>query len=383
MRFEFATAARIVFGPGTLGEVAPAAREMGKRALLVTGRGADRAGALMRSLTASSVECVPFAVAGEPTVDLVRLGARTVRQERCDLVIAFGGGSPIDAGKAIAALAANDGDVLDYIEVIGRGQALGRPPLPFIAMPTTAGTGSEVTRNAVLASPEHRVKASLRSPLMLPRLAVIDPELTYDLPPQITASTGLDALTQLIEPYVSSRANPMIDALCLEGIRRASRSLARAYKDGSEEARLDMSLASLFGGLALANAGLGAVHGFAAAIGGAFDAPHGAVCAALLPSVMRMNIRALRARAPQSAELGRYEEIARVVTGRAGASAEQGAAAVGQLCAELQIPPLGAYGARPEHIGALVEAASRASSMKANPIALTPEELRDILTTAL
>jgi alcohol dehydrogenase class IV len=384
MRFEFATAARIIFGPGTAGEVAPAAREMGRRALLVTGRGTERAGALTRSLTASSLECVPFAAAGEPTVDLVRLGARTARRERCDLVIAFGGGSPIDAGKAIAALAANDGDVLDYLEVVGRGQALGRPPLPFIAVPTTAGTGSEVTRNAVLASPEHRVKASLRSPLMLPRLAVVDPELTYDLPPRITASTGLDALTQLIEPYVSLRANPMIDALCLEGIRRASRSLARAYHNGSDrEARLDMSLASLFGGLALANAGLGAVHGFAAAIGGAFDAPHGAVCAALLPSVMEMNIRALRARAPRSAALVRYEEIARVITGSASASAEAGAKSVGELCEELQIPPLAAYGAGPQHVGALVEAASRASSMKANPIALTPEELREILAGSL
>jgi alcohol dehydrogenase class IV len=383
MRFEFATAARIVFGPGTAGEVAPAAREMGKRALIVTGRGAGRASALIRALMASSVECIAFAAKGEPTVDLVRLGARAAREERCDLVIAFGGGSAIDAGKAIAALAANAGDVLDYLEVVGRGQALDRPSLPFIAVPTTAGTGSEVTRNAVLASPEHRVKASLRSPLMLPRLAVVDPELTYDLPPRITASTGLDALTQLIEPYVSSRANPMIDPLCLEGIRRASRSLARAYKDGSDrEARLDMSLASLFGGLALANAGLGAVHGFAAAIGGAFDAPHGAVCAALLPSVMQMNVRALRARAPQNAALARYEEIARVITRSAGASAEEGAAAVGQLCDELQIPPLADYGVGPEHMDALVEAASRASSMKANPIDLTPEELREILTGA-
>ena len=162
--------------------------------------------------------------------------------------------------------------------MIGKGQALASPSLPFIAVPTTAGTGAEVTRNAVLASPEHRVKASLRSPFMLARLAVVDPELTYDLPPAVTASTGLDALTQLIEPYVSSRANPMTDSLCVEGMRRAARSLPRVFADGRDaEARLDMSLASLFGGLALANAGLGAVHGFAAAIGGAFDAPHGAV----------------------------------------------------------------------------------------------------------
>src|SRR5450759_1521275 len=325
MRFEFATAARIIFGPGTVGEVAPAAREMGQRALLVTGRGAGRASALIRALRASGVECVPFAAKGEPTVDLVRLGARAAREERCDLVIAFGGGSAIDAGKAIAALAANDGDVLDYLEVVGRGQALSRPSLPFIAVPTTAGTGSEATRNAVLASPEHRVKASLRSPLMLPRLAVVDPELTYDLPPRITASTGLDALTQLIEPYVSLRANPMTAQFCVEGLRRAASALPRVWENGGDRAaRCDMAWASLLGGMALANAGLGAVHGFAAPIGGMWAAPHGAVCAGLLPYVMEVNVRALRARAPE--KLTRYDEVARLLTGRPHATAPDGVA---------------------------------------------------------
>ena len=290
MRFEFATATRIIFGPGTVAEVAPAARAMGSRALLVTGRSPRLAG----------LEGVPFPVTGEPTVDAVREGVRLLRAERCDLVISVGGGSAIDAGKAIAILTTNSGEPLDYLEVVGRGQAIQQASLPFIAVPTTAGSGTEVTRNAVLVSAEHKQKASLRSPLMLPRLAVVDPELTYELPPPLTAATGLDALTQLIEPFVSVRSNPMTDAFCVDGMRRAARSLSRAFTDGHDaEARLDMSLASLFGGLALANAGLGAVHGFAASIGGAFAAPHGAVCAALLPHVMEANLRAMRFRAPR------------------------------------------------------------------------------------
>ena len=232
-------------------------------------------------------------------------------------MIGLGGGSAIDAAKAIAALAANGGDPLDYLEVVGRGRSLTQPSLPCIAIPTTAGTGAEVTRNAVLASPEHGIKASLRSATMLPRLALVDPELTYSLPAAVTASTGLDALTQLIEPFTSSKANPLTDALCREGMMRAARSLRTAYEDGRDAAaREDMALASLFGGLALANAGLGVVHGFAGPVGGTFHAPHGAVCAAFLPHVMAVNARALRTRQPGSAALARYDEIARILTGQ-------------------------------------------------------------------
>jgi len=299
-------------------------------------------------------------------------------------VIGFGGGSAIDTGKAIAALAANSGEPLDYLEVVGKGESLRNPSLPFIAVPTTAGTGAEVTRNAVLASPQHGVKASLRSPFLLARLAVVDPELTRDLPPALTASTGLDALTQLIEPYVSSRANPMTDPLCLEGMRRAARSLPRAYADGRDaEARLDMSLASLFGGLALANAGLGAVHGFAAPIGGAFHAPHGAVCAALLPHVVGANIHALGSRAPHSPALARYQEVARILTGRPDARADDGTEWLRRLVEQLAIPALGAYGIRPQDLPDLTAKALQASSMKANPIALTPEEMAEILLRAI
>ena len=380
MRFEFATAARIVFGEGTLAEVPAAARELGTTALLVTGRSPDRALALAADLPAA----VLFAVEGEPSIELVRCGVALAREAHAGLVISMGGGSAIDAGKAIAALLANGGDVLDYLEVIGKAQPLSRPSVPFIAIPTTAGTGSEVTRNAVLASPDDGVKASLRSPFMLPRLAVVDPELTYALPPAITASTGLDALTQLIEPYVSVRANPMTDAVCLVGMRRAAEALPRAWRDGSDrEARRDMALASLFGGMALANAGLGAVHGFAAPLGGMFPAPHGAVCAALLPHAMEINIRALRARAAEGESLARYTVVARMLTGNAEARAEDGAAWVSRLCRELEIPPLATYGVRPEDVAALVEKAAQASSMKGNPIALTPDELAEVLTRAL
>ncbi len=384
MRFEFATATRIIFGAGTLREAGPLARDFGPRALVVTGANPERAEPLLALLSRHGVSAITFPVPGEPEIPAVQRGVALARQESCGLVISFGGGSALDAGKAISAMLANTGEVLDYLEVIGRGKALAHSSAPFIAIPTTAGTGSEVTRNAVLASPEHRVKVSLRSPLMLPKVAIVDPELTCDLPPAITASTGLDALTQLIEPYVSSRANPMTDALCVEGIRRAARSLHTAFADGRNmAAREDMAVASMFGGLALANAGLGAVHGFAGPIGGQFPAPHGAVCAALLPHVMDANLRALRQRQPAADALRRYEEMARLMTGRADATAEAGVEWARRLVADLQIPSLGHYGLKREHVAGLVEKASQASSMKANPLALTRDELTGVLERAL
>ena len=264
MNFEFATATRIIFGEGRAATLPELARSFGARALVVTGASAERARPLISSLSAEI-----FSLAEEPTAEVVREGARRAKDAACNVVVSIGGGSVIDAGKAIAALATNGGEPLDFLEVVGKGREIQSPPLPFIAVPTTAGTGSEVTRNAVLGSPEHGVKASMRSPFMLPRVALIDPELTYGLPPAITAYTGLDALTQLIEPYVSARANPLVDAICREGIRLAAGALLRAYRDGRDkDARRDMSVASLFGGLALANAGLGVVHGFAAPLGG-------------------------------------------------------------------------------------------------------------------
>jgi alcohol dehydrogenase class IV len=384
MRFEFATADRIVFGCGVLKEVGPLTKELGRRALVVTGRDTRRSEPLLAILEQHGVTPIRFSVFGEPSIETIEKGVALAKQNNCALIIGFGGGSALDAGKAISAMVSNPGELLDYLEVIGRGKALPQPSAPFIAIPTTAGTGSEVTRNAVLASPEHRVKVSLRSPSMLPRVALIDPELTLDLPPAITASTGLDALTQLIEPYVSSRANPMTDGLCLEGIRRAARSLRTACENGRDlVAREDMSVASLFGGLALANAGLGGVHGFAGPIGGMFAAPHGAVCAALLPHVVKANVKALRARNPKSNVLLRYNEVARLLTGEPGSKADDGAMWLGQLVSDLKIPPLRSYGLSRDHIRELVEKATHASSMKANPIVLAGEELAEVLQSAI
>jgi alcohol dehydrogenase class IV len=378
MRFEFATATRIIFGEGTAASIPDLARTFGARPFVVTGSSRERAAALVSALSAET-----FAVSGEPTVEQVREGARYVQNAGCDVVISIGGGSVIDAGKAIAIIATNGSEPLEFLETVGKGRAITAPSLPFIAVPTTAGTGSEVTRNAVLGSTDG-VKSSLRSPMMLPRVAVVDPELTYGLPPEVTAFTGLDALTQLIEPYVSIRANPLVDAICVAGIERIAGALRRAYHNGGDrDARHDMALASLFGGLALANAGLGVVHGFAAPLGGQWKAPHGALCAALLPIGMAANVAGLRARAPGHPTLERYSAIARLLTGRSEASVEDGIDWVLALSAELSIPALGAWGINEADLPGVAEKAAKASSMQANPLPLTQKELLTVVRTAL
>jgi alcohol dehydrogenase class IV len=383
MTFDFATAGRILFGAGRLGEVGPLAAELGTRALVVTGANPSRAQRLLALLDAAGMAHTIFSLGGEPTVADALAGVDQARTYGADLVIGFGGGSALDGAKAIAALTANPGDIYDYLEVIGRSRPLARPALPVIAIPTTAGTGSEVTRNAVLAAPEQAVKVSVRSPHMLPRAAIVDPELTYGVPPAVTAATGMDALTQLVEPFVSSRANPLTDGVCREGLPRAVRGLRTAYADGSHaEARCDMALASLCGGLALANAGLGAVHGFAGPFGGMYGAPHGAICAALLPPVCATNIRALLTRAPTHPALARYAELARILTGEAHGGIEDGVEWLQGLRADLAIPGLAHYGFRLADAPTLIAKAQAASSMKANPLQLTDAELYAILEEA-
>lgn len=378
MYFEFATAGRVAFGEGAIAEATAAAREFGARTLVVCG-GSFREARLMRMLGDPLV----FRVTGEPAVEDARTGAALARAERCTSVVGYGGGSAIDAAKAIAGLAGQPGDVMDYLEVVGKGRALPGPGLPFLAIPTTAGAGAEVTRNAVLLSREHRVKASLRSNRLYARLAAVDPEQSYSLPRPLTAATGMDALTQLIEPYVSIRANPMTDAFCAEGIRTAAWALPRAFRDGEDkEARRAMAWVSLLGGLALANAGLGAVHGFAAPIGGAYTAPHGAVCAALLAGAMEVNVRAVAARGERET-LARFDRVAQWLTGDGSATAAAGIGFVAQLCRELEIPPLSAYGIGAEAVAGLTANAAQASSMKANPVVLEHGEMEEILTRAL
>ncbi len=384
MEFEFVTASRIIFGSGKNQNLGEFISEFGKRALLVTGSTPERFERALSSLDKANTNYGTFEIVSEPTIEVVLRGVEHAKAFGCEMVIAIGGGSVIDGGKAIAALMANEGDPLEYLEVIGEGKPLVNPSIPFVAVPTTAGTGSEVTRNAVLASPEHSVKVSLRSPSMLPRIALVDPELTCSLPPELTASTGMDALAQVLEPFVSNMSNPFTDVFCKEGLKLVARSLVRACEHGDDlAAREDMAFASLMGGLALANAKLGAVHGFAGPLGGMIPGPHGAICACLLPYVMEINIRAINKRVSDSKALERYDEIGRILTQRESATRMDGVHWVTELSEMLNIRPLRDFGLEEKHIPVAIEKASRSSSMKGNPIELTEGELEEILLKAL
>ena len=332
-----------------------------------------------------------FSVPSEPTTTIIKEAVQKARQAKVDLVIGIGGGSVLDTGKVVAAMMTNKGRLEEYLEMSGDGKPITQNPLPYIAIPTTAGTGAEVTCNSVIGAVEHKVKVSMRSLLMLPRVAVVDPALTDSMPPSVTASTGLDALTQLIEAYVSNKANPLTDGICREGIKRAGRSLRQAYENGSNQvARDDMALASLFSGLALANAKLGAVHGFAGPLGGMISAGHGVICARLLPLVCQANVQALewhghpgRVHGLEARATARYDEIAQLLTGKATARAVDGVNWLQELCADLAVPSLSKFGLKEEDFPEIVAKAQSSSSMKGNPIALTDDELMQILKKAI
>ena len=379
--FEFATASRIVFGPGRAAELPAIVSRLGSRVLVCTGGSPGRHDRLLAGLgPAAGV----FSVHGEPTVDLVRAGVASARRHGADVVAAIGGGAVIDAGKAVAMLLGNGGDPLDYLEVIGAGKEIARPSVPFVAVPTTAGTGAEVTANAVLASAGHGVKASLRGPMMLPRVALVDPRLTVSCPPPVTAASGLDALTQCLEPLVSLRANPVTDGLATEGLRRAAAGLRAACADGEDlAARTDMAICALLGGLSLANAKLGAVHGLAGVIGGMAPVPHGMACAALLALVTEANAQALRSGPPNNPALGKYAEAARILTGDPTAAIEDGLAWIRETVRLLDVPRLGAFGVGPEQADEIAAKAATSSSMQGNPVPLSDDELRAIVLAAI
>ena len=384
MNFEFATATRIIFGDGSASQLAALARGLGSHALLFTDDQPERVGDLLQSLKQAGLRHTLFPVTGEPSVNLVNRAQAKALSAGCDLVISIGGGSVIDSGKATAALAPNAGDALDYLEVIGAGRKLQAAPLPFVALPTTAGTGAEVTKNAVLASHEHRVKVSLRDNRMLADIAIVDPRLTHSMPPAVTASTGMDALAQVLEPYVSCFANPLADGFCVEGLRRAGRSLHTVYAEPENAAaRSDMALTSLLGGLALANAKLGAVHGFAGVLGGMFHAPHGAVCAALLPPVIKANMRALQERQPDNAALRRFDAAAQCLLQDPSATAADAMRWIEATSTRFAIPGLGAYGIEAKDFDRIVAQSAVSSSMKGNPLPLEQAELHAILHEAL
>jgi alcohol dehydrogenase class IV len=381
MSFEFATAGRIMAGAGRVAELPGVLAGLGSRVLVCTGADPARHARLLAGL---ELPAAVFPVAAEPTVELARAGTAAAREHGADAVAAIGGGSVIDLGKAVAMLLGNGGDPLDYLEVVGSGRKITEPAVPLLAAPTTAGTGAEVTANAVLASPAHGVKASLRSPLMIPRVALVDPGLTVSCPPPVTAASGLDALTQCLEPFVSPRANPLTDGLAREGLRRAAAGLRAAYADGSDlGARADMAMCSLLGGVALANAKLGAVHGLAGVIGGTADVPHGLACAALLAPVIEANVRALRSGLAGHPALGRYTEAARLLTGQPAAAIEDGLAWIRETVTLLAVPGLATFGVGPEDAGDVAAKAARSSSMQGNPVALSDRDLRAVVVQAL
>ncbi len=385
MNFEFATAQKIIFGPGCIASLPEVTVGCGKKPCVVTGYGVARAQATEEAVRQAGFMPFVIRIPGEPTVDLVATATGAARSAGCDFVIAMGGGSVIDAGKAISAFLTNPGDLFRYLEVIGEGRPLENTPLPCIAIPTTAGTGAEVTKNAVLGSPPHRVKVSVRHPHLMPRAAIVDPLLTLSLPPAQTAATGMDAISQLIEPFLSKSANPMTDALVREALPRAFRALPAACKNGeTPEARKEMSFAALCGGMALANAKLGAVHGLAGPMGGMLpEAPHGAICANLLAPVLALNLQIVRKLEAKHPLLEKFCELGRMLSGNTQATPEFAVEAIKGLRASLPIPTLSDLGLCRNLLPELVAKSASSSSMKGNPVDIPANRLSEMLESLL
>lgn len=388
--FELYGVGRIVFGRGTFSRAGELAAAHGRSALVIY-NGSGQVDRLVDLLRTTGVASIVRRQRGEPVVSDVDAATDEARRAGCDLVIGLGGGSAIDAAKAVAGLLANGSSAVDYMEVVGKGRKITRPATPWIAIPTTAGTGAEATRNAVIGLPEKQFKASIRSELLLPRIALIDPELGVDVPPDVTARSGMDALCQLIESYTSTGANPITDALAVHGIGLAARSLRRAFDNGHDlDARQDMALAALLSGVTLTSAGLGAVHGFAAPLGANFPVPHGTVCAALLPHVIRENVLAFRARPSEPAcarGLDRYARVGRLLAGDERLvehdAIESAVRLTAELAAALTIPPLRQFGLDESDVPAMVALARKASSMRFNPVVLSDEALAAALAEAI
>lgn len=367
MTFDFLTPGRIVFGSGRLREIGALSQGMGRRFFLVSARSMVRNGTAKRVeeiLKEKGMESVLYdGVDEEPSPRIVDKATDIARSNGCDAVIALGGGSVIDTGKAVSGMVPNPGNIVEYLEGVGTGRVMEHDPLPMIAVPSTSGTGSERTKNAVITSREEGFKRSFRDERLYPDIALIDPGLTVSLPPAQTAASGMDALTQLIESYVSRKSTPVTDALALYGMGLAGKALKRAYDDGAElAAREDMALASTLSGICLANAGLGAAHGVAAALGCLYGIPHGIACAILIPHVMRMNARSF---------LGRFADVGRALTGRDGSEEEMVDSAVAfveKLARDLGIPTDLARYDIPKTDAERIAGAVSTSSMSGNPL---------------
>ncbi len=388
MKFEFVAPARILFGSGQFERLGELSKTLGKRALIVFNGSEALANTAKDQTAAAGLTANLFRQRGEPTVGDVDSATELARKEQVDLIVGLGGGSAIDAAKAVAALLGNGGSALDYMEVVGRGQKLTRPSITWIAIPTTFGTGAEATKNAVIGAPDRGFKASIRGEQMLAKIVLVDPILGHGVPSKVIAQSGMDALCQLIESYTSNGAGPMTDGLAMTGLKRAPSALKRAYRDRQDaDALSDMALSAMLSGMTLANAGLGAVHGFAAPLGANFPVPHGAVCAALLPHVVRANVAALRASSKDHPTLARYAEIGRMARIAPAASDADAIDFLIQflfeLSRDLYIQPLSAFGVEDKDVDRIVALARKASSMRFNPIVLDDAVLASVLRAAI
>lgn len=391
--FTIAALPAIVFGDGTRRRLPELAAQFGSKVLLVTGATSFVQSPawpeLLDGLAARHLHQAHMTVSGEPSPALVDGAAAQFRGAGIDVVIGIGGGSVLDAAKAIAGLLRVDNSVMDYLEGVGPELPYQGPSVPFIAVPTTAGTGSEATKNAVLSEHgEHSFKKSFRHDQLVARYAVIDPELLATCPPALIAADGMDALTQLLESYVSLKANPFTDALALSGIAAVRDSLLAWHAGAGDVAahRRNMAYAALLSGITLAQVGLGSVHGLASPLGAFFPMPHGVVCGTLVAACSETNIRALRQRAPHSPALAKYAELGRLLTQSPRLDDEAACAALLELLAawtqRLQLPRLSRYGMTAADIPRVV-ANCRGSSMKTNPLVLDDAEVAAILEARL
>ena len=387
--FSIAHLPRIEFGAGNIGKLAVLAADHGDNLLLVTGANSlDATGVwqtIEHDLNSAGLRWQRVRVSGEPSPQRVDGIAASHRQFAIDLVIGIGGGSVLDAAKAIAGLLRVDDSVMDYLEGVGPEKPYHGPAVPFIAVPTTAGTGSEATKNAVLSvSGKNGFKKSFRDQQLIPVCALLDPDLLASCPLSLVAADGMDALTQLLESLVSLRANPLTDALARSGLRMARDSLLAWYEGSTDPAaaRAGMAYAALLSGITLAQTGLGSVHGLASPLGAYFPIPHGVACGTLVAAATRININAMLEREPDNPALDKYRQVAELLCQRSFTSREQAWEALLQLLEDwtqrLQLPLLDHYGITPDAFDHIV-ANSRGSSMKTNPIILTDEEITAIL----
>lgn len=393
--FYIARLPRILFGKGQIAELPAVLAEYGKRALLVTGRrslrGTEHWERLVRNLGQLGVQWREFTVDDEPSPALVDRAVERFRTEGIDVVAGIGGGSVVDAAKAIAGLLPRGNSVMDYLEDVGKGMPYEGPSLPFVAVPTTAGTGSEATKNAVLSvRGEQGYKKSFRHELLVADMALVDPQLLASCPPELIAAQGMDAFTQLMESYVSVRANPFTDSLALSGLEAFREGFFPAWDGGpgerAEAGRAAMAYAALTSGITLAQVGLGSVHGLAQPLGSLFPIPHGVACGTTVAAATAVNIMALRQRMPESPALAKYAELGRLFAEAPDLKDEAaGDALVDALRSwteRLALPRLGEFGVTGDDLPRIV-ANSRGNSMKTNPIHLSDEEIGQVVRERL